>query len=266
MLSLFLLSLAIHGVAWLALRSLPTLEWFLASQPQTVEIVAIADPLPEPLPEPEPEPETPEPEPEPVIPEPRPVVERPPPPRVTEPDPPEPPTAEPPPVAEAIADFTGETLTNEGAGWESAVGSGAEMQGPIGPPGAVVTGRRREGGAAGAVGGGGTAAPAGPRVVAMADLSRQPSPRGDMNAILQRNYPPRARQLGIEGRAVIAFRILPDGSVARFRTRSETPPEQGFAEACRRTVQQGQWEAPLATDGAAVATDASFECDFSVGL
>jgi TonB family protein len=266
-LSVFLLSLAIHALAWRGLTSLPTLDWFLENAPQTVEIVAVTEePEPEPVPEipepePEPEPEVPEPEPEP-----EPVV-RPPQPRVTEPDPePAPPEPEPPPVEETIADFTGETLTNEGEGWASAVGNGQAMDGPIGRPGAAVTGRDRAGGSSGAVGGGGRAAPAGPRVVALADLSRQPSPQGDMNAILQRNFPPRARQLGIEGRAVIGFRIMPDGSVARLRTRSESPGEQGFADACRRTVQQLRWDPPLARDGAAVATDAAFECEFTVGL
>ncbi|MDQ3036556.1 MAG: energy transducer TonB, partial [Myxococcota bacterium] len=112
----------------------------------------------------------------------------------------------------------------------------------------------------------GRSAPAGPRVVALADLSRRPSPRGNMDAILQRNYPRQARQLGIEGSASIAFRIMPDGSVTRFRTRRESPAEQGFAEACRRTVQQLDWDPPLANDGAAVATEASFECEFAVGL
>lgn len=263
------LSVGAHVAAALLLLALPALEWFLDDAAQTVEIVAIEEPPPPP-PEPAPETPDPEPEPEPALPEPEPV--RPPPrpeprPRITEPEPPpRPPSPEPPPIEEAIADFTGETLTNEGAGWASAVGNGAPMEGPIGQPGAVVTGRRREGGRSGAIGGTGTSAPEGPRVVALADLSRRPSPRGDTNAVLQRNYPARARQLGIEGRVVIAFRIQPDGSVTRFRTRTETPPEHGFAEACRRTVQQIGWEPPLASDGAAVATDASFVCEFAVGL
>ena len=87
-----------------------------------------------------------------------------------------------------------------------------------------------------------------------------------MNALLQRNYPPRARQLGVEGRVVIGFRIMPDGAATRLRTRSETPSDQGFADACRRTVQQADWEPPLAQDGTAVATDATFECEFAISL
>lgn len=270
--SALVLSVGAHVAVAFALVALPALGLLVEDRPQVVEIVAIDEPPP--LPEPEPEPETPpepeppppEPEPEPVRPEPR-RVERPEP-RPTAPEPPPAePTPEPPPVEEAIADFTGETLTNEGGEtFAMPVGNGAPMEGPIGQPGAVVTGRRREGGSGGAVGGTGAAAPQGPRVVALADLSRRPSPQGDMNSILQRNYPQRARQLGIEGRVVIGFRIMPDGRVQRFRTRTETPPEQGFAEACRRTIQQLQWDPPLAQDGSAVATDASFVCEFAVGL
>ena len=262
-----MLSIAFHAGAGIVLLLLPALDFFLEQETVAVELVAIdVEPLPEPEPPPEPEPEV-APEPERPPPDPPDVPPPPPRPRVTTPEPePEPETPEPPPVAETIADFTGETLTNDGAGWARAVGNGEAMEGPIGRPGAIVTGRSREGGGSGAIDGAGTSAPAGPRVVALADLSRRPSPRGNMDAILQRNYPPRARQLGIEGSVVIAFRILPDGSVARFRTRSESPPEHGFAEACRRTIQQLDWEPPLANDGAAVATEASFECEFAVGL
>src|SRR5436190_5749726 len=47
-----------------------------------------------------------------------------------------PPTAAPPPVAETPADFTGTTLTNDGAGagWSSATGNGDAMRGPVGRP------------------------------------------------------------------------------------------------------------------------------------
>jgi TonB family protein len=171
-------------------------------------------------------------------------------------------------LEEAIADFSGITLTNDmGGSWQSAVGDGSPMEGPIGQPGAHVTGRRREGTGDGIAGASGPPGPpSGPRVVAFADLSRRPSPRGDLNALLQRHYPARARQLGIEGHVVLRFRILPDGSVTRVRVRSESPPDQGFAEACRRTIELAQWEPPLAVDGSAVATDVSFECEFVVGL
>ena len=55
----------------------------------------------------------------------------------------------PPPEAETPADFSGTTLTNDGPGpgWASAVGNGEAMHGPIGRPGAKVTGRAREGAA-----------------------------------------------------------------------------------------------------------------------
>ncbi len=263
----FFVSVAAHAAGWFVLGLAPVLDW-IAERSQLVEIVAISE-----EPEPEPEPELPEPEPEPEV-EPEPEPERPaprppPPPEPATPPPPPPPEyEEPPPVEEAIADFTGETITNDtgDATWATAVGSGAPMDGPIGAPGARVTGRRRTGElGAGAEGGTGTE-PTEARVVALADLSRRPSPRGDMHAILLRNYPRRAQQLGIEGRVTVRFRINPDGTVARLRVRSEAPSDQGFGEACRRTVQQIGWEAPLARDGAAVATDATFECSFEVGL
>jgi len=269
--ALLCVSALLHLTAWRLLGSLPSVGEVLASlDTPTVEIVAVDDPPPPP-----PEPELPtDPEP-PVEPdEPAPVV-RPEPrdPRPSDPPPadvPPPPTEEPPaPALEAEEDFTGVTMTNDtgAGGWQSAVGNGESMQGPIGPPGARVTGRRREGVVGGAPGGTGTAtAPSGPRVVALSDLSRRPSPRGDTNAVLQRNYPPRARQLGIEGRAAVAFRIMPDGTVVRVRVRSEDPADQNFGQACRRTVEQIAWEPPIAADGQAVAVDASFECEFSVGL
>ena len=45
-------------------------------------------------------------------------------------------TAAPPAAAETLADFTGQTLTNDGPGsaWSSAMGNGQRMQGPIGRP------------------------------------------------------------------------------------------------------------------------------------
>jgi TonB family protein len=262
-------SFAAHLLGWIALGMLPPLSEMMARfGPQEIELVAIveAPPLPAPEPavvaEPEPQPE-PEPEPEPervrreVAPEP-----------VTAPPVPEPVPDEPPAAEEAIADFSGETLTNDtGDAWQTALGNGESFDGPIGRPNAQVTGRRRAGSAGGVEGAAGApVAPAGPRVVAYADLSRRPSPQGDTDAILQRNYPPRARQLGVEGHVVLGFRIMPDGTVGRFRVRSESPTDQGFARACQRTVEQIRWEPPLANDGSAVATDASFECEFAVGL
>ena len=62
-----------------------------------------------------------------------------------------PPSAAPPPAAESPADFTGQTLTNEGPGegWASATGNGEKMNGPVGRPGAHVTRRIVDGDAGG---------------------------------------------------------------------------------------------------------------------
>jgi protein TonB len=268
LLRLIALSIAAHVAAWAALGLVRSTRPTLRIRGETIEIAAVEQPPGERTPEPEPpdpEPEVEAPPPAPAVPPPRPRRERTTP---TEPEPqrapPEPPPVQPPALEEAIADFSGHTLTNDtGLSWQSAVGNGAPIDGPIGPPGAAVTGRRREGAVDGT---GPPNGPGGPRVVPLADLSRPPSPRADLDALLQRQYPPRARQLGIEGHVVVRFRILPDGSVTRVRIRSETPPDYGFADACRRTIELAQWEPPLAADGSAVATDASFECEFAVGL
>ena len=67
--------------------------------------------------------------------------------RAPAPLPPDAPPPPPPPQAETPADFSGTTLTNDGPGegWASAVGNGETMHGPIGRPGAKVTGRTQDG-------------------------------------------------------------------------------------------------------------------------
>ena len=222
-------------------------------------------PEPEPLPEPEPEPEA-EPEPEP-LPEPDPI--RPPPeprPTPTAPPPEEPPPPDeppPPPAEEAIADFTGETMTNDsGESWQRATGSGAPMEGPIGQPGAQVTGRRRRGTAGGAPGG--TGEEEGPRVVAAADLSRQAGPPSSrLVELLRRNYPSRARDLGIEGTALVRVLVTAEGRVRPQAIVAED--YEGFGDACRQTLRQGpRWEPPLDRRGEPVATRLNFRCTFTI--
>ena len=85
-----------------------------------------------------------------------------------------PPAAEPPAAAETLADFTGQTLTNDGpgAGWSSATGNGQKMNGPLGRPGARVSHRVVEGTP------GGTGS--GPPVVGLGDLSRTPGRAGPL--------------------------------------------------------------------------------------
>jgi TonB family protein len=159
-----------------------------------------------------------------------------------------------PPAAETPADFSGTTLTNDGAGagWASAMGNGAAMNGPVGRPGARVTGRHVEGTAL---------RPAPAPMVAVADLSRLPeAPR--LEDALERNYPQEARQSGQAGKAVVRARITADGSVRDLLVVSETA--SGFGRACRDTLTGSLWTPPLDRDGRAVATVINYTCRFEV--
>jgi TonB family protein len=164
--------------------------------------------------------------------------------------------APPPPVAETPADFSGTTLTNNGAGpgWASATGNGAALNGPIGRPGARVTGRHVE-----AVSD--PERPAQPAVVAVADLSRRPEAPA-LQDVLERNYPTEARQSGQAGKAVVRARILPDGNVRDLLVVSESAP--GFGRACRDTLAGSRWTPPLDREGRAVATIINYTCRFEV--
>jgi TonB family protein len=162
----------------------------------------------------------------------------------------------PPPAAETLADFSGTTLTNEGAGagWASATGNGERMAGPIGRPGAKVTGRHVDLAAP-------DPRPAAPAAVAVADLSRRPeAPR--LEEALERNYPAEARQGGQSGRAVVRARITADGEVRDILVQSET--SAGFGRACRDTLAGSRWTPPLDRDGRPVATIIHYTCRFEV--
>jgi protein TonB len=255
------MSLSTHLLAWTALTLLPStsemLEMFRIDE---VALIEETPPPPEPEPEPEPE-EAPPPEPEPPPPVRRERPQTPPPEEA-------PPPEEPPPAAEEqIEDFTGETLTNDtGEAWASAVGSGAPMDAPIGGPTGVVTGRHRAGVEGGEIGATGTG-PVGPRLVALQDLSSQPSApaRDRLAELIRRFYPRELRNLSIEGTAVVRVRIGADGRVSRIRTRSET--HEGFGGACAHVLEEaGAWGHPQDRDGNAVATEVNFECRFDLSL
>jgi periplasmic protein TonB len=195
-----------------------------------------------------------EPAPPPV--EPKPVERAPKPPK--EPPPPPPEQAPPPaPAEETIADFSGTTLTGE-SGWVSAVGSGAPMDGPIGKAGAKVTGRNVAGVPGGVIGGTGI------RVVPEGDLSRKPKPPSAdvLNAALERSYPKSARQQGIEGVARIKVRVLASGKLQPIATLSETYP--GFADACRSSLRDVNFQPGLDRVGQPVATEIPYTCRFTV--
>jgi hypothetical protein len=166
------------------------------------------------------------------------------------------PAAAPPPPAESPADFTGQTLTNDGPGdgWASAVGNGEKMNGPVGRPGAHVPRRVIDGDPAGA-------GPKGPRVVGLADLSQAPS-APDLVGALEAAYPTDARAKGLGGKAIVRARIMPDGHVRELALVSESLA--GFGAACERTLRGSLWSPPLDKEGQPVSTFISYTCRFEV--
>jgi TonB family protein len=129
------------------------------------------------------------------------------------------------------------------------------MHGPIGTPGAKVRGRATDGVAGPAAGTGA------PPVVALASLSRPPAPP-DLNGALERHYPEAARRQGTAGQAVLKARIAADGRVHDLVVVSQSAP--GFGDACRATLRDSVWSAPLDKDGRAVATFVTYTCRFEV--
>lgn len=166
-----------------------------------------------------------------------------------------PPAAEPPAAAETLADFTGQTLTNDGpgAGWSSATGNRQKMNGPVGRPGARVS-RRVVEGTPGSTG-------SGPPVLGLGDLSRIPV-APDLSDKLAAAYPPGARAKGIEGKSVVKARITPNGQARDLVVVSETTP--GFGTACKATLYASEWTPPLDRDGHAVSTVINYTCRFKV--
>jgi TonB family protein len=169
---------------------------------------------------------------------------------------PPPPTAAPPPAAESPADFTGTTLTNDGPGegWSSATGNGEKMNGPVGRPGAKVTHRVVDGDP------GGTA-PKGPRTLSLSDLSQAPR-APELADKLAAAYPADARAKGLEGKAVVKARVMPDGHVRQLAVISESAP--GFGAACEATLRDSEWSPPLDKDGQPVSTFITYTCRFNV--
>jgi len=236
-----------HIICFAMLGLVPSPSEVLAMGPTEIEIVE-----PEPEEEPPPPPEEPEPDPEPEPePEPRRAAQK------AEPEP-EPEPAESPEPVDEVADFTGETLTVEGAGggWSTVVGSGAPLKGPVGKIGRKMGQKDLTPSAKAA---------RGPKVVPAKSLARSPRPPGGLDAALIRNYPSKARTQGIEGTVVLAIRILPDGRPGSMTVSRETPSGYDFGQACKRTIREkGRWAPPLANGGQAVATDVKFTCSFTV--
>jgi TonB family protein len=170
---------------------------------------------------------------------------------------PPPPSAAPPPADESPADFTGVTMTNDapGAGWASATGNGEAMKGAVGRPCARVTRRNVDGDPAS------TARRAGPPIVSVADLSAAPR-APELAAALARAYPRDARARGLEGKAVVRARVMPDGQLRELALLSESAA--GFGAACRDTLRGSRWSAPLDRGGQAVSTFINYTCRFDV--
>ncbi len=195
-------------------------------------------------------------EPEPVKPPPKPKTFRAP------KDPPKELLEEPPAAApETPVAFDNIVLTNEGdepSSWAVDPGSGESREGPIGRPDAVVTGRSRDGVVGGIIGGTGIGV-----IVDVGDLSRQPIPPA-LKAKLEKLYPQKARQEGVEGRVDARLYIGPEGLPAKIRILSEDPVGYQFGEACKRALQGEKWKPPIDKDGKPVTTRVTFRCGFEI--
>ncbi len=205
---------------------------------------------PEPIEEPEPAP------PERVKPPPRPKTFKAP------KDPPKELLEEPPAAApETPVAFDNIVLTNDGeepGSWAVDPGSGDSREGPIGRPDAVVSGRSREGVVGGIIGGSGIGV-----VVDVGDLSSRPIPPS-LKAKLEKLYPKKARQEGVEGGANARLYIGPDGLPAKIRILSEDPVGYQFGEACKKALQGEKWKPPIDESGKPVTTRVNFRCGFEI--
>jgi TonB family protein len=84
-----------------------------------------------------------------------------------------------------------------------------------------------------------------------------------LDALLEQNFPSRARAQGVAGTAVVKIRILADGRVGPMTIVRETG-DYGFGKACMKALGQTRWQAPLDKRGQPVATEIRFTCDFEV--
>lgn len=157
--------------------------------------------------------------------------------------------------------FDNIVLTNEGdepSSWAVDPGSGESREGPIGRPDAVVTGRSRDGIIGGIIGGTGIGV-----VVDVGDLSRQPIPP-TLKAKLEKLYPKKARQEGVEGTVDTRLYIGPNGIPTKIRILTEDPAGYQFGEACKKALQNEKWKPPLDKDGKPVTTRVTFRCGFEI--
>lgn len=222
----------------------------------TVAVAIIDEEPAAPEPEEPVEPEASEPEePEPVKPPPKPKTWKAP------KDPPKAPEEPPAAAPEAPVTFDNIVLTNEGdepSSWAMDPGSGASREGPIGKPDAVVTGRSRDGVVGGILGGSGIGV-----VVEVGDLSRQPIPPS-LKQKLEKLYPKKARQEGVEGEAVLRLQVGPDGLPSKIRIVSEDPAGYELGRSCVKALQGERWKPPFDKEGKAVTTRVTYRCGFEI--
>ncbi len=100
-----------------------------------------------------------------------------------------------------------------------------------------------------------------PRVVALSDLSRRPTPP-NLNAALLRHYPAELRRRGVEGQAMVRLQLSATGGVRSATLLSES--NSGFGEACRRMLRESRWAPGLDAAGKAVETSLVYRCRFTV--
>ncbi len=100
-----------------------------------------------------------------------------------------------------------------------------------------------------------------PRVVALSDLSRRPTPP-NLNAALLRYYPAELRRRGVEGQAMVRLQLSATGGVRSATLLSES--NSGFGEACRRMLRESRWAPGLDAAGKAVETSLVYRCRFTV--
>lgn len=243
-------SVLVH--AWAIHAAPPTPPRKLAAPPPVVIEFSKQEPAPEVEPEPilEPDP-APEPEPEPVaIPAPAPEVEESAP-SDSEAVPEEP--ASPPP------ELTGTTLTGEGeASFDAEVGSGRARRG------AIRAGSTRASSkpvAARPAQVGTSPKPAALEAIPLAQLSKKPAPP-DLGRALEKNFPQDARRQGKSGEAQVRARVEPSGEIRTAQVFFES--SGGFGDACKKTLLESKWTAPLDRAGTPVATWVSYRCKFRV--
>ncbi|MCB9667314.1 MAG: TonB family protein [Myxococcales bacterium] len=166
------------------------------------------------------------------------------------------PPAKTPPSTKAssdnqVVDLQNVVLSNPSAEANNTEGPARPTAGSAAPPGAG-----SGGGPSGVVG-----VPDG--VVGAKSLSRRPQPLGNIRRALERNYPPRAQSLGIEGKAQVRVRVFPNGKPDQMTLAFETG-NVGFGTACLKTLAQSRWSPALDRKGTPVATDISFTCVFEI--